>query len=127
MSEEQRVSPMRTVAEFHAMVGAAVRDEPIVDVPGAHMRVEFVEEEARELREAVDAGDVAGVADALADLLYVTYGAALHFGIPLDEVFAEVHRSNMTKEPAGDGKAIKGIDYQAPEVARVLREVCGVR
>lgn len=120
--DEQRVQPLAAVAQFHVMVGAAIRTEPVVDVAGAVMRVEFVEEEARELREAVAAGDVVGVADALADLLYVTYGAALHFGIPLEEVFAEVHRSNMTKDAAGDGKAIKGAGYRAPDIAGAMGE-----
>jgi NTP pyrophosphatase (non-canonical NTP hydrolase) len=112
--------PQQMVAEFHRHVGAAIRSTPTVDVPGAEMRVQFVEEEARELREAVEAGDVVAVADALADLAYVVYGGALHFGIPLSEVFAEVHRSNMTKSPAGDGKAIKGSAYQPPEIASLL-------
>lgn len=112
--------PLEMVAEFHHHVGAGIRTCPTVDVPAAEMRVQFVEEEARELREAVEARDVVAVADALADLAYVVYGGALHFGIPIVEVFAEVHRSNMTKTPAGDGKAIKGAGYQPPNVAAVL-------
>lgn len=111
------------VTEFHRHVGAAVRQSPTVDVPGAKMRVEFIEEEARELREAVEAGDVVAAADALADLAYVVFGGALHFGIPLADVLAEVHRSNMTKMPAGDGKAIKGESYRPPNVAAVLAEM----
>lgn len=118
MSDEQRA--VDAVEQFHRKVGAAVRETPTVDVPGALTRVEFVEEEARELREAVVAGSVVAAADALADLLYVTYGAALHFGIPIEAVFAEVHRSNMTKDAAGDGKAIKGAGYSAPDVSGVL-------
>lgn len=112
--------PQQMVAEFHRHVGAAIRTTPTVRVPAAETRVQFVEEEARELREAVDAGDVVAVADALADLAYVVYGSALHFGIPLADVLAEVHRSNMTKTPAGDGKAIKGPGYQPPRVAEAL-------
>ena len=81
----------------------------------------YIEEEARELREAVEAGDVVATADALADLGYVVYGAAWRFRIPLDAVVAEVHRSNMTKTPTpGDGKAIKGPGYSRPDVARIL-------
>ncbi|MEO8829797.1 MAG: hypothetical protein ABI385_14030, partial [Lapillicoccus sp.] len=91
-----------------------------VAVEGATRRCDFVEEEARELREAVEAGDVVATADALADLAYVVYGAALHFGIDLDRVLAEVHRSNMTKSPAGDGKAIKGLTYEPPDLTQLL-------
>lgn len=110
----------RMVAEFHRHVGAAIRSTPTADVPGAEMRVRFVEEETRELREAVEARDIVAVADALADLAYVVYGAALHFGIPLSDVLAEVHRSNMTKTPAGDGKAIKGLGYRPPDIAGLI-------
>lgn len=68
------------------------------------------------------------VADAIGDLLYVVYGAALTFGLPAREVFAEVHRSNTTKldddgNPIGrhGGKITKGPNYSAPELLGVLR------
>lgn len=117
---EAEVFVTELVSEFHRHVGAAIRTAPKVDVPGANLRVEFIEEEAEELRRAVEAGDVIGVADALADLTYVVYGAALHFGIPLAEVIAEVHRSNMTKTAAGDGKAIKGPEFSPANIEDVL-------
>ncbi len=113
-------SPASLVREFHAYVGSTVRSTASVAVEGATRRCDLVEEEARELREAVEAGDVVATADALADLAYVVYGAALHFGIDLDRVLAEVHRSNMTKSPAGDGKAIKGLTYEPPDLTQFL-------
>lgn len=112
------------VDAFHRRPGADCEQppQPTVAVPGALDRVGYVEEEAQELRDAVEAGDLVKAADALADLVYVAYGAAWRFGIPLDAVIEEVHRSNMTKDPApGDGKAIKGPRYTPPDVARVLR------
>jgi len=63
------------------------------------------------------------VADALGDLLYVVYGAALEWGIPLDDVVAEIHRSNMTKDVGAtraDGKITKGPGYEPPDLAAVL-------
>ena|SRR5579875_1605470 len=113
-------SPAVLVRQFHTHVGAAIRSTPALDVPGAGRRCEFIEEEAAELRAALAAGDAVAVAVALADLTYVVYGTALHFGIDLDAVLQEVHRSNMTKTPAGDGKAIKGPDYQPPRLAPIL-------
>ena len=101
-------------------MGASIRTEPVVEVEGALRRCEFIEEEAGELRAAVLSGDTIAAADALADIAYVVYGTALHFGIDLDAVVAEVHRSNMTKTPAGDGKAIKGADYRPPAIAPLL-------
>jgi predicted HAD superfamily Cof-like phosphohydrolase len=114
-------SPAGLVRQFHGHVGAAVRPSPTVAVSGAIRRCEFIEEETRELRAAVEAGDIVGVADALGDLVYVVYGAALHFGINLDAVVQEIHRSNMTKSPAGDGKAVKGPRYEAPAIGDLLR------
>ena len=117
------MSPAQLVDEFHRRPGADCPQPPTptVNVPGALDRVGYIEEEARELREAVEAGDVVAAADALADLVYVVYGAAWRFRIPLDAVVAEVHRSNMTKTTTpGDGKAIKGPGYSRPDVARIL-------
>lgn len=84
------------------------------------LRCDFIDEEAAELRTAVERGDVLAVADALGDLAYVVYGAALHFGIDLDGVVAEIHRSNMTKTPAGNGKAVKGPEYRGPDLHGVV-------
>lgn len=67
------------------------------------------------------------IADALADLLYVVFGAAIAYGIPIDKVFAEVHRSNMTKSMEKDtksikGKTIKGPNYEPPNIRKILLE-----
>ena len=113
-------SPSRSLREFHKYVGASIRSTPTIAVEGAMLRCDFIEEEAAELRSAVERGDVTGVADALGDLAYVVYGAALHFGIDLDAVVAEVHRSNMTKTPAGNGKAVKGPGYRSPDLREVV-------
>ncbi len=67
------------------------------------------------------------IADAIADLLYVVFGAALAYGIPIDAVFAEVHRSNMTKSMEKDtksikGKTIKGPNWEPPKIKEILDE-----
>jgi predicted HAD superfamily Cof-like phosphohydrolase len=90
------------------------------------LRVNLIHEELGELIDAIDAHDMVEVADALADLLYVVYGAGVAFGINLNDVFAEVHRSNMTKIVNGkaiknaDGKVIKPLSYEPPDIAAVL-------
>ena len=61
------------------------------------LRIDLIREELNELEEACDKGTLVDVADALADILYVTYGAGHTFGIDLDKCFAEVQRSNMSK------------------------------
>ena len=61
------------------------------------LRIDLINEELSELREAVKKKDIKEVADALTDILYVTYGAGTAFGVNLDKCFEEVHNSNMSK------------------------------
>jgi len=114
----------RAVRDLHDALGIETPTAP-VSSPAWRQRAEMIREELQEYEEAAEAADVDGVADALADLLYVVYGTALVHGIPLDEVFAEVHRANLTKivpgEPLEAGtKAPKPDGYRRPDVAAVL-------
>jgi len=91
------------------------------------LRYELIREELEELKDAIKDKDIVEVADALTDILYVTYGAGLAFGIDLDKCYAEVHRSNMTKlgedgKPVyrEDGKIKKGPNYERPNLRKVL-------
>lgn len=91
------------------------------------LREKLIEEEFIELKDAVVAKDMVAVADALADLLYVVYGAGVTFGLPLDEIFREVHRSNMTKLDSDGrpikneaGKVVKGPNYQSPQLEKFV-------
>lgn len=91
-------------------------------------RSSLIGEELAELEAAWAARDVVEIADAIADLLYVVYGAAVNVGIPaevMQNVFEEVHASNMTKEPGtgkrGDGEKPRGESYRPPAVADILR------
>jgi predicted HAD superfamily Cof-like phosphohydrolase len=88
----------------------------------------LIEEEASEFAEAARAGDVVGTIDALCDLLYVTYGAAVSLGIDIEPFFGEVHRSNMAKRGGSrraDGKWLKPAGWQPPDLQRILRERYG--
>ena len=87
-------------------------------------RAHYVLEECAEFIAALAKRDEVEVLDALADLEYVTVGTAVTFGLPLEEAFDEVHRSNMTKTPSGpvcDGHP-KGPSYEPPDLARIIRE-----
>lgn len=126
---EDGVGPLAMVRAWHEKYGQPVRTVPdslAPDEDEVTLRQRLHDEELFELHEAMDAADLIGVADGLADLLYVLYGTALHYGIPLDAVFAEVHRSNMTKvyDPSRAkyaGKVIvKGDDYSPPDIEGVL-------
>ena len=89
----------------------------------AQLRVDLIAEELNELVDALADDDMVEIADALTDILYVTYGAGVAFGIELDPCFHEVHRSNMSKlDEYGkpiyreDGKVLKGPGYSKPNL-----------
>ncbi len=120
MNQEQQM-----VQQFHEQFRLVKNARPSIPGAGVHrLRTLLIEEELAEFRNAGESQDLVGVADALADLLYVVYGAAVEYGIDLEPVFAEIHRSNMSKDPrAGcraDGKVCKGPSYQPPDVRGVV-------
>jgi predicted HAD superfamily Cof-like phosphohydrolase len=131
--------PMDTaaaVAEFHRAFGLPVQDFPSVEIDGslAALRVALLREEVDEFVTASDESDLVGIADALADIVYVIYGTALAYGINLDSVLREVHRSNMSKLDSdgkpilrADGKVIKSAKYFPPDVAAILRRAAPQR
>lgn len=106
------------VADFHAMLGTS----PASIEATSAIRRALLAEEYQEYQDAEDARDLTGIADALADMVYVAYGTARCYGFDLDAVLAEVHASNMTKEPpaAPGGKAVKGPGYRPPDINAVL-------
>jgi predicted HAD superfamily Cof-like phosphohydrolase len=117
------------VRAFHRAAAVHVSEEPTLDVPAEvrDLRLRLICEELDELRAALEANDLVGTADAIADLLYVVYGAAVTFGIPIDEVFAEVHRANLAKLDAcggpverDDGKVLKPDGWTPPEIEAIL-------
>lgn len=87
-------------------------------------RAAMAMEELAEWLTAHERGDLVAAADAWTDRAYVLFGDAVAAGLPAEKLFAEVHRSNMTKEPdsAGSGKAFKGANYEPPRIADALRD-----
>ena len=91
------------------------------------LRHDLIKEELDELKEAMDNNDIKEVADALTDILYVTYGAGHAFGINLDKCFEEVQNSNMSKlgsdgKPIYNdkGKVMKGPNYFKPDLGKIV-------
>tara|TARA_Y100000590_G_C15520676_1_gene939279 strand:- start:169 stop:537 length:369 start_codon:yes stop_codon:yes gene_type:complete len=116
------------VKEFMRTFGQEVKDksefpnEKIID-----LRKKLIEEEFDELKQAINEKDLVEVADALTDILVVTYGAGVAFGVNLDKCFEEVHRSNMSKlsedgKPIFNefGKVMKGPNYSKPNLKQFL-------
>ena len=92
------------------------------------LRVSLIDEELSELKEAIKNKDIKEVADALTDILYVTYGAGHAFGIDLDKCFDEVQRSNMSKLDENgkpifneQGKVLKGPNYFKPNLEKFIK------
>ena len=118
------------LAEFHQTFNLPMRRVPSADIDHAlaRLRVALLQEEVGEFVAASERGDLNGVADALADIVYVAYGTALTYGIDLDAVLHEVHRSNMSKLDGDgkplirdDGKVLKSAQYFPPDIESVLR------
>lgn len=118
------------VKDFHDKFGVPVKTQPEVPPEDrARLRIALIEEEFTEFVTATHCKDVVEVADALADLIYVIYGSALEWGIPIDLVFHEVHRSNMSKvwsdgkvRLRGDGKVLKPPTYSPANVKKIIEE-----
>jgi len=122
-------SAQTNLRDFHDKFGLTINETPTI--PGddvLQFRINLINEEAEEFEQAAKARNLVEMADALADLLYVTLGAAVSLGIDMAPVFEEVHRSNMTKVwPDGqvrrraDGKVIKPPTYSPANIARELQ------
>ena len=117
------------VRAFHEATGVPVLKRPTLpDWTRSDLRASLHSEEDKELREAIFAQDLEAIAKELADLIYIAAGTALEFGIPLDRVWDEVHRSNMAKvDPVTgrvryreDGKVLKPEGWTPPDIAKVL-------
>jgi predicted HAD superfamily Cof-like phosphohydrolase len=126
---EDPINMAAAVAEFHKAFNLPISDLPNPDIEPdlARLRVALLEEEVREFVLAAEKNDLIGIADALADIAYVVYGTALTYGIDLDAVLREVHRSNMSKlnldgKPLirEDGKVLKSESYSPPEISAIL-------
>jgi predicted HAD superfamily Cof-like phosphohydrolase len=112
------------VQEFHEAFSVPRHDTPtILDYKTEALRISLIAEEWEELDDALVDRDIVGIADALADLVYVLIGMADVMGIDFDAVFSEVHASNMSKlgvdgKPVfrDDGKVLKGPNYFSPDI-----------
>ena len=113
------------VYEFHRKFEFTRNLVPtLIDTELGLIRHKHTLEEMEELRQAIESQNMIAIADALCDVLYFIIGTGVAYGIPLEAIFAEVHRSNMTKERplgGGDAKAVKGKDYSPPDIASIIK------
>ena len=123
------MSNFQSVKKFMQTFGQEVKDRS--EFPNekiAQLRYDLIKEELEELNQAIKDRDMKEIADALSDILYVTYGARHAFGVDLDKCFQEVQRSNMSKlgsdgKPIynNSGKVLKGPNYFKPDLNKFLK------
>jgi len=122
------MSNFNKVKTFMEIFGQEVKTKPSLSTEKINsLRYDLIKEELEELKEAMENKDLLEVADALTDILYVTYGAGHAFGIDLDKCFAEVQNSNMSKlgedgKPIYNesGKVMKGPKYFKPDLTKFV-------
>ena len=122
------MSNFNKVKTFMQIFGQEVKNKPsFPDLKIQNLRFELIKEELEELKVALDQKNLKEVADALTDILYVTYGAGHAFGIDLDKCFDEVQASNMSKLGADgkpiyneSGKVMKGPNYFEPDLRKFI-------
>ena len=122
------MSNFSKVGTFMKTFGQEVKTKPSFSSEKINkLRIDLIKEELEELTEAMKNNDLLEVADALTDILYVTYGAGHAFGINLDKCFDEVQNSNMSKLDENgkpiyndSGKVMKGPNYFKPDLSKFL-------
>jgi len=118
----------RQVLEFHEAFGVHAPTRPEIPPPGVRaLRYELIREELEEFKQACDAGDLTECVDAIGDLLYVVFGSAVSFGVNMEPIVDEIHRSNMSKVwPDGsvrkreDGKVEKPATYSPAKLEGLI-------
>ena len=122
------------VKQFNTTYKKEMSDTPRLPTEAeANLMHSLILEELMELNEAIDKGDLVEIADALADILYVTAQQATVIGMPVTALLREVQRSNMSKLGVDgkpiyreDGKVLKGPNFSEPDIAKVLKEAGNV-
>ena len=122
------MSNFSKVGIFMKTFGQEVKDKPAFSTDKINkLRIDLIKEELEELTAAIKKNDLLEVADALTDILYVTYGAGHAFGIDLDKCFEEVQNSNMSKLDENGrpiynnaGKVMKGPNYFKPDLSKFI-------
>jgi predicted HAD superfamily Cof-like phosphohydrolase len=125
------IDNINKVKEFHDVFGLDYNEEPnaIISKRMYELRHRLMQEENDEYLEACEKGDLTLIADALGDKMYILFGSIIAHGLQhkIEEVFAEIHRSNMSKlDEEGkpiyreDGKIMKSKNYFLPDISRIV-------
>lgn len=121
------------VKQFHEIYDCNIGSHPVFPSDDEReLRKNLLKEEFDEYLKAEEDSDLVEVADALGDMLYIIYGTAVSYGLPINDIFDEIHNSNLSKLDENglpirreDGKILKGPNYFRPNVAGVIAENVG--
>jgi predicted HAD superfamily Cof-like phosphohydrolase len=124
------MSNKQKVHDFHTIYKCNISNTPgFPNQNERELRKNLLMEEYKEYTDAEESNNFVEVCDALADMLYIIYGTAVSYGIPIDEIFQEVHNSNLSKlgedgKPIyrEDGKVQKGPNFFKPDICKILKE-----
>jgi predicted HAD superfamily Cof-like phosphohydrolase len=120
------IGAQQDVRDFHEKFGLSTASWPLVpDRPVQLLRVQLIAEEAKELNEALETGNLAEIAKESADLLYVVLGTLVSYGIDLEPVWQAVHASNMAKTggvKSASGKVLKPPGWQKPDIMALIAD-----
>lgn len=116
------------VKEFQTIFKSHVSEKPVLpNTEERDLRKRLLEEEYNEYLEGENNNDIIEIADALGDMLYIIYGTAVSYGLPINEIFNEIHASNMSKLDENgnpifreDGKILKGKNYFKPDLKSII-------
>ena len=119
----------KDVMDFHKAFGQRIGQCPeLPNEEERELRIKLLREEYTEYMDAEEEDNIVEIADALADLIYIACGTAVSYGIPLDVIYNEVHRSNMSKLVDGkpiyreDGKVMKPEGWTPPDIKGILEK-----
>jgi len=115
---------LKKVMEFHKKFKVPIAPEPtLISENRFELRYNIIKEEIEEYKQGGEKQDLENIAKELTDILYATYGTILEHGLQdkIEEIFAEVHRSNMTKEYR-QYKVAKGEDFSKAELGQILEK-----
>ena len=118
------------VKKFHEIYKCNIGSLPMLPSKDERdLRISLLDEEFNEYLVAESKNDIVEISDALGDMLYIIYGTAISYGIPINEIFNEIHDSNLSKlDISGnpilrdDGKILKGPNYFKPDIKKILEE-----
>jgi predicted HAD superfamily Cof-like phosphohydrolase len=130
MESRKAMTQYHKVKQFHEIYNCNIGSRPVFPCDDEReLRKKLLKEEFDEYLRAEEDNDLVEVADALGDMLYIIYGTAVSYGLPINDIFDEIHNSNLSKLDENgnpirreDGKILKGPNYFKPDISSIINQ-----